>query len=44
MVRHTLKILQQMLEDFYSVSDHFKTLQSKRLTKPNRLQTEKYSP
>ena len=25
MVRHTLKILQQMLQDFYSVSDHFRT-------------------
>ena len=26
MVRHTLKILQQMLEDFKSVPDHFGTL------------------
>ena len=26
MVRHTLKILQQMLQDFESVSDHFGTL------------------
>ena len=26
MVRHTLKILQQMLHDFWSVSDHFGTL------------------
>ena len=26
MVRHTLKILQQMLQDFKSVSDHFGTL------------------
>ena len=26
MVRHTLKILQQMLQDFYSVSDQFGTL------------------
>ena len=26
MVRHTLKILQQMLQDFQSVSDRFKTL------------------
>ena len=26
MVRHTLKVLQQMLEDFKSVSDHFGTL------------------
>ena len=26
MVRHTIKILQQMLQDFYSVSDHFGTL------------------
>ena len=26
MVRHTLNILQQMLQDFYSVSDHFGTL------------------
>ena len=26
MVRLTLKILQRMLQDFYSVSDHFGTL------------------
>ena len=26
MIRHTLKILQQMLRDFKSVSDHFETL------------------
>ena len=26
MVRHTLKILQQMLQDFKNVSDHFRTL------------------
>ena len=26
MARHTLKILQQMLQDFKSVSDHFGTL------------------
>ena len=26
MVRHTIKILQQMLQDFYSVPDHFGTL------------------
>ena len=26
MVRHTLKILQQMLQDFKSVSDHFEIL------------------
>ena len=26
MVRHTFKILQQMLQDFKSVSDHFGTL------------------
>ena len=31
MVRHTLKILHQMLQDFLSVSDHFATLRSKRL-------------
>ena len=31
MVRHTLKILQQMLKDFYSVSDHFGTLWIKGL-------------
>ena len=31
MVRHTLKTLQQMLQDFQSVSDHFTTLQSKGL-------------
>ena len=32
MVRHTLKILQQMLQDFKSVSDHFGTLCIKGLT------------
>ena len=26
MIRHTLKILQQMLQDFQSVSDHFGAL------------------
>ena len=26
MAKHTLKILQQMLQDFYSVFDHFGTL------------------
>ena len=31
MVRHTLKILQQMLQGFYSVCDHFTTLRSKGL-------------
>ena len=31
MVRHTLKILQQMLQAFQSVSDHFTTLRSKGL-------------
>ena len=31
MVRHTLNILQQMLQDFYSVSDHFGTLCIKEL-------------
>ena len=34
MVRHTLKILQQMLQDFESVSDHFTTLRSKGLNDP----------
>ena len=33
MVRHTLKILQQMLQDFKNVSDHFTTLRSKGLMK-----------
>ena len=32
MVRHTLKILQQMLQDFQSVSDHFGTLCIKGLS------------
>ena len=32
MVRHTLKILQQMLQDFESVSEHFATLPSKGLS------------
>ena len=31
MVRHTLKILQHLLQDFYSLSDHFTTLRSKGL-------------
>ena len=31
MVRHTLKILQQMLQDFKSMSDHFTTFRSKGL-------------
>ena len=31
MVRHTLIILQQLLQDFWSVSDHFTTLRSKGL-------------
>ena len=33
MVRHTLKILPQMLQDFKSVSDHFGTLYIKGLTR-----------
>ena len=32
MVRHTLKILQQMLQDFENGSDHFGTLCIKGLT------------
>ena len=32
MVRQTLKILQQMLQDFKSMSDHFTTLRIKGLT------------
>ena len=31
MVRHTLNILQHLLQDFKSVSDHFTTLRSKGL-------------
>ena len=31
MVRHTFKILQQMLQDFESMSDHFGILHIKRL-------------
>ena len=31
MVSHTLKILQQLLQDFLSVSDHFTTLRRKGL-------------
>ena len=31
MVKHTLKILQQMMQDFESVFDHFGTLHIKRL-------------
>ena len=31
MVKHTLKILQQMLQDFKSVFDHFETLRIKGL-------------
>ena len=33
MVWHVLQILQQMLQDFSSVSDHFTTLRSKGLSK-----------
>ena len=32
MVRHTLKILQQMLQDFQSVSDHFTILRRVKTT------------
>ena len=38
MIRHTLKILQQMLQDFKSVSDHFTTLRSKGLMQ-HKIQT-----
>ena len=31
MVRHTLKVLQQTLQDFKSVPDHFTILRSKAL-------------
>ena len=31
MVRHTLEILQYLLQDFQSVSDHFTTLRNKGL-------------
>ena len=34
MVRHTLKILQQMLQDFQSVPGHFGTLWTKGYTWP----------
>ena len=37
MVRHTLKILQQMLQDFESVSDYFTTLRSKGLVNQMRV-------
>ena len=33
MVKHTLKTLQQMLQDFWSVFDHFGTLYIKGLNK-----------
>ena len=36
MVRHTLKILQQMLQDFESVFDHFGTLYFKGLRLGNK--------
>ena len=32
MVRHTLKVLQQLLQDFQSEPDHFGTLRIKGLT------------
>ena len=32
MAKHTLKILQHLLQDFKSASDHFTTLWSKGLT------------
>ena len=37
MVRHTLNILQQMLQDFLSVSDHFGTLCIKGLNRINKI-------
>ena len=40
MVRQTLKILQQMLQDFKSVSDHFGTLYIKEF---NHLKIIQYS-
>ena len=36
MVRHTLKILQHLLQDFWSVSDHFGTFCIKGLRTPIR--------
>ena len=41
MVRHILKILQQILQDFQSVSNHFTTLRSKGL---NFLSTQQIVP
>ena len=42
MVRHTLKIVQQMLQDFSSVSDHLGTLCSKGLTSSHLLKVTKF--
>ena len=41
MNRHTLKILQHLLQDFWSVSDHFTTLRSKGLKMMRLVCTEK---
>ena len=43
MVRPTLRILQQMLQDFWSVFDHFTTLRSKGLISQNMLKVDKNS-
>ena len=43
MVRRTLKILQQMLQDFQSVSDHFTTLRSKGLKAFKEFQVKRSS-
>ena len=40
MVRHTLKILQEMLQDFESVPDHFTTLRNKGLIWTKSFQKE----
>ena len=42
MVRHTLKILQHLLQDFKSVSEHFTTLRSKRLIKRKVVSTHRF--
>ena len=44
MVRQTLKILQHLLQDFLSLSDHFRTLCIKGLKKLNSSETIDFLP
>ena len=44
MIRHTLKILQHLLQDFLSLPDHFGTLRIKGLKKLNSRETIDFLP